>query len=34
MMDAIADVTFCTMLMEEINPDKVVVSSINTGFGK
>ena len=34
MMDAIADVTCCAMLMEEINPDKVVVSPINTGFGK
>ena len=33
-MDAIADVTCCAMLMEEINPDKVVVSPINTGFGK
>ena len=34
MMDAIADVTCCAVLMEEINPDKVVVSPINTGFGK
>lgn len=34
MMDAIADVTGCAILMEEINPDKVIVSPINTGFGK
>ena len=35
MMDAIADVTCCAVLMEEINPDKVVVSlHVGSGFVK
>ncbi len=33
MWDAIADIMACAILMEEIAPDKVVVSPVNTGFG-
>ncbi len=33
MWDAIADIMACAILMEEIVPDKVVVSPVNTGFG-
>lgn len=32
-MDAIADVTAAAFLMNEINPDKVIISPINTGKG-
>ena len=32
-MDAVADVTLVCMLMEEINPDKVVASPVNVGSG-
>ncbi len=34
MMDAIADVTGVCMLFDEIGADRVVVSPVNTGFGK
>ncbi|MFQ9515704.1 MAG: nickel pincer cofactor biosynthesis protein LarC [Eubacterium sp.] len=33
MMDAIADITGCCILMEQIQPEKIVVSPIKTGFG-
>lgn len=33
-MDAIADVTAAAFLMNEINPDKVIISPINTGKGQ
>ena len=33
-MDAVADVTAVAFLMNEINPDRVVVSPINTGKGQ
>lgn len=33
MMDAIADVTGCCMLIHELAPEKIVVSPIKTGFG-
>ena len=33
-MDAIADVTAAALIMNEINPDKVVVSPVNTGKGE
>lgn len=33
MMDAIADITGCCLLMDEISPDRIVVSPIKTGFG-
>ena len=32
-MDAIADITGCCMLMDEIHPERIVVSPIVTGFG-
>ncbi len=32
-MDAVADVTLVCILMEEINPDKVVASPVNVGSG-
>lgn len=34
MMDAIADITGCAMLMEKLAVDRVVVSPVNTGFGQ
>lgn len=34
MCDALADITGCCLLIEQINPDKVVVSPIKTGFGQ
>jgi uncharacterized protein (TIGR00299 family) protein len=34
MMDAVADITAVCLLMEMIDPDKVVVSSINVGSGQ
>ncbi len=34
MMDAIADVVLCSYLINEINPDKICVSPINTGSGQ
>jgi uncharacterized protein (TIGR00299 family) protein len=33
MMDAIADITGCCMLIRQLNADKIVVSPIVTGFG-
>ena len=33
MMDAIVDITGCCLLMNELAPDKVIVSPIKTGFG-
>ena len=33
-MDAVADITGCCMLMNEIAPDQIVVSPIKTGFGQ
>lgn len=33
MADALCDITGCAMLMEELQPDKIVVSPINVGFG-
>ena len=34
MMDAIADITGVCMLFDELSPDRVVASPINTGFGQ
>lgn len=33
-MDAVADITGCCMLINEINPDQIVVSPVKTGFGQ
>lgn len=33
MMDAIADITGCAMLMERIHVEKVISSAVNVGFG-
>ena len=33
MMDAIADITGCCLLINEINPERIIVSPIVTGFG-
>lgn len=33
MMDAIADITGCCLLINEIKPEKIIVSPIVTGFG-
>lgn len=33
-LDAVADITAVCMLMEELAPDRVVASPINTGFGQ
>lgn len=33
-MDAIADVVACCYLMKSINPDRIVVSPVNVGYGK
>ena len=33
-MDAVADVTAVCLLMNELNPDRVVVSPVHVGFGK
>lgn len=34
MMDAIADITGCAMLIHELNPEKIIASPVNTGFGQ
>lgn len=34
MMDAIVDITGCCLLIHEIQPEKIVVSPIKTGFGQ
>lgn len=34
MADALCDITGCAMLMEQLQPDKIVVSPINVGYGK
>lgn len=34
MADALCDITGCAMLMEQLQPDKVIVSPINVGYGK
>ena len=34
MADAIADITGCIMLLQELNVDKVVTSPVNVGFGQ
>lgn len=34
MADALCDITGCAMLMEMINPDQIIVSPVNVGFGK
>ena len=32
--DALADITGCAVLMEKLAPERIVVSPVNTGFGK
>ena len=32
--DALADITGCALLMEKLAPERIVVSPVNTGFGK
>jgi hypothetical protein len=34
MLDAIADITGCCLLIEKIKPERIVVSPIKTGFGQ
>lgn len=34
MADALCDITGCAMLMEELLPNKIVVSPVNVGYGK
>ncbi len=34
MADALCDITGCAMLLEKLQPDKIVVSPVNVGFGK
>ncbi len=34
MMDAIADITGCAMLIRELKAEKIVTSPVNTGFGQ
>ncbi|MBD5500863.1 MAG: LarC family nickel insertion protein, partial [Lachnospiraceae bacterium] len=34
MMDAIADITGCAMLLHELQVDRVIASPVNTGFGQ
>lgn len=34
MMDAIADITGCTMLLHELHVDRIIASPVNTGFGQ
>lgn len=34
MMDAIADITGCVMLLHELQVDRVIASPVNTGFGQ
>ncbi len=34
MMDALADIVGCSILIDEISPDKIIVSPIKTGFGQ
>lgn len=34
MMDAIADITGCAMLIHELQPDRIIASPVNTGFGQ
>lgn len=34
MADALCDITGCAMLMEQLQPDKIIVSPINVGYGK
>ncbi|MCI8993324.1 MAG: nickel pincer cofactor biosynthesis protein LarC [Eubacterium sp.] len=34
MTDAIADICGCCMLMDEISPDKIMCSAVNTGYGQ
>lgn len=34
MMDAVADITGCVLAIHELKPDKIIASSVNTGYGK